>query len=630
MWTSITESLWWSAVGCTMFHFLWVGGVIGLFALGGRRLLRQSSPSVSYGFTICCLLALTLTLGVLFIHVVDRMRSQRDTMIGMGDVGREEDFALLTDSDVLWAADTPMPSSFAIVPAEDSYELSDTLTSYVTMASSVLPWVWIIGTPALLSTVILGLVGTHRLRKWSRLLENEPPSKISVRLAKDLGLEPIEIRVSDRIVSPTVVGIRRPSILLPNVALRQWRGNQLSMVLLHELWHVRRRDNVVNLVQRIIESVLFFHPVVWWISGWARADREYCCDSAVLRQTSQPIAYAEILAVLAGGDRVRERLAVAMGEHNLVARIQYVLNPDQRTAKIFPIVVAMAFLILGAASLAWATYARPGFIAVPVMSIPEEKEESLSPAAEAGSSAMHSHPDDQRVLRKTVKTGVTIQLVDEAGQAVSGARIGIQPKWWEICPFSPADVPSPLATSDQDGIYRIRSIEPLKISNCRPTVPCFAFHQERQLAGTLNLTQKDWGKEFKMIMRPVVQVKFVLDSKEVRDAGRSLTWSKGFIKLPDNGPASLLRDTQQAPFAFNYLLPPGDYVLLAFAGNDDMRETVLFFKCFKVPVGSPEVDLGVIQLPRAPHLRPLRGQSLSQRQSAEKPDLTHREEVTLE
>ena len=614
-----------------MLHFLWGGGAIGLFALGGRRLLRQAPLSVSYGFTMCCLLALTLAPGVLFIHVVDRMRSQQDTLTGIGDLEAEEEFALLTDRDVLWAADTTMPCSSAIVPAEDSYESSDGLTSCVTTVSSILPWAWIVGAPALLGTVILGLAGTHRLRRRSRLLNDEPPSKICVRLARDLRLGSVEVRVSDRIVSPTVVGIVRPAILLPKVALRQWRADQLSMVLLHELWHVRRRDNVVNLVQRLIESVLFFHPVVWWISGWARADREYCCDSAVLRQTSQPITYAEMLAALAGGDRVRGWLAVAMGEHNLVARIQRVLNPDQRTGRILPMAVAMALLIVGAASLAWAAYAQPGLVTVPVMHMPEGKEEQVSPAAEAGSSAMYSHPDDQRAVANTLEaTGVTIHLVDEAGQAVAGARIGVRVKWREIFPVSPGGTSSALATSDQDGIYRIRSMKLLKTISCDLTIPCFAFHQDRQLAGTLNLTQEDWGKEFVMVMRPVSRVQFVLDSEEVRSAGRSLTWSKGFVKLPDNKLSSLLRDTQQAPYSFEYLLPPGDYVLLAFAGSGDMRETVLFFRCFKVPVGLPEVDLGVIQLPRAPRPRPLRGQPLSQPRSAKEADLTHRAEATAE
>ena len=157
--------------------------------------------------------------------------------------------------------------------------------------------------------------------------------------------------------------------------------------------------------------------------------------------------------------------------------------------------VAMTLLIAGAASLTWAAYAQPGLVTVPVVPMPEEKEERGSAAAGAGSSATYGQPDDQDVPANTLEASVTIHLVDEADQAVAGARVGVRPKWWEVCPVSSIDTPSPLGTSDQDGFFRIQSVKPLKPSSCDPTVPCFAFHQDRQLAGTLNLTTEDWGKE---------------------------------------------------------------------------------------------------------------------------------------
>ncbi len=75
----------------------------------------------------------------------------------------------------------------------------------------------------------------------------------------------VGVAICDRIAAPILVGILRPMILLPAVALAGWDPQQLEMVLLHELAHVRRYDNLVNLLQRIVESVLFFHPMVWII-----------------------------------------------------------------------------------------------------------------------------------------------------------------------------------------------------------------------------------------------------------------------------------------------------------------------------------------------------------------------------
>ena len=72
------------------------------------------------------------------------------------------------------------------------------------------------------------------------------------------------------------------------------------MVLLHELAHLRRWDNLVNLLERIVEAMLSFHPVVWWLSGWVRLERELCCDRLVVERVGRPLAYAEMLVTLAG------------------------------------------------------------------------------------------------------------------------------------------------------------------------------------------------------------------------------------------------------------------------------------------------------------------------------------------
>ncbi|MHC4445948.1 MAG: M56 family metallopeptidase, partial [Planctomycetota bacterium] len=254
---SIVESLWWLAAGCTMLHFLWVGGAIGLFALGGRRILRRASLSINYAFTLCCLLALITAPVVLFAYVVDRMKDTRPTPAGTWAAEQEQD----EDLWLLMENAAPLVKNDEVATAMQNPEPAgrETLaTSIMTSISSVLPWMWITGTPVLLSIVMLGLAGAYRLRRRARLLHDEPTAKLGAHLAKVLGLGKVEIGLSDRIVSPTVVGIVHPLILLPEVALRQWRSDHVRMILLHELWHVRRLDNLMNLVQRFIESVMFF------------------------------------------------------------------------------------------------------------------------------------------------------------------------------------------------------------------------------------------------------------------------------------------------------------------------------------------------------------------------------------
>jgi beta-lactamase regulating signal transducer with metallopeptidase domain len=113
------------------------------------------------------------------------------------------------------------------------------------------------------------------------------------------GLDDVSF-VCDQLAAPVLIGILRPVILLPPAALNGWTIEQLEMVLWHELAHLRRWDNLINLIQRIVESLLCFHPAVWWISAWARLEREYCCDLIVVQRPGRPRAYVETVAVLAG------------------------------------------------------------------------------------------------------------------------------------------------------------------------------------------------------------------------------------------------------------------------------------------------------------------------------------------
>ena len=99
------------------------------------------------------------------------------------------------------------------------------------------------------------------------------------------------------------------------------------MVLLHELAHVRRWDNLVNLIQRLVESVLFFHPAVWIVSGWVRKEREHCCDEIVVRQTGKARAYVETLLTLSTPAAVPvPRMAMAMARGHLVVRVRRILE----------------------------------------------------------------------------------------------------------------------------------------------------------------------------------------------------------------------------------------------------------------------------------------------------------------
>ena len=113
-----------------------------------------------------------------------------------------------------------------------------------------------------------GLIGAERYRRQSRLIESgEIPLLCQTSGGGTSNERQIAIGVCDHLAAPVLIGVIRPMILLPPAALNGWTIEQLEMVLWHELAHLRRWDNLVNLLQRVVESLLFFQPAVWWVSA---------------------------------------------------------------------------------------------------------------------------------------------------------------------------------------------------------------------------------------------------------------------------------------------------------------------------------------------------------------------------
>ena len=87
-------------------------------------------------------------------------------------------------------------------------------------------------------------------------------------------------------------------MLLPASALAGLSPQQLEAILAHELAHIRRHDYLVNLLQTLVETLLFYHPAVWWLSRRIRIERENCCDDLAVSLCGDPVAYAKALADL--------------------------------------------------------------------------------------------------------------------------------------------------------------------------------------------------------------------------------------------------------------------------------------------------------------------------------------------
>jgi beta-lactamase regulating signal transducer with metallopeptidase domain len=109
----------------------------------------------------------------------------------------------------------------------------------------------------------------------------------------------IRLLASTTIKGPVCLGILKPVILIPQDMMDGAGPKQLDMVINHELAHIRRRDPLVNLFQRLLEAIFFFHPCVWYAGRQLTQAREQICDNHVLARGTPAGDYVQLLARVA-------------------------------------------------------------------------------------------------------------------------------------------------------------------------------------------------------------------------------------------------------------------------------------------------------------------------------------------
>ena len=211
----------------------------------------------------------------------------------------------------------------------------------------------------------IGLWGGRRLRRRAVPVTDDSLLGAMQRQATALGLKLLPVLAyCERVTVPTVVGVLKPMILLPVTLATGLSPEQIESVLAHELAHLRRYDHLVNLLQRVIESLLFFHPALWWVSHRIRDEREHCCDDLVVACGAMPLDYAKSLlrvaelsrasklrrsvtavSLLATGDNpssLRQRISRLLGESTTPSLR---ISPRVLTVSITILVVGLAMLI---------------------------------------------------------------------------------------------------------------------------------------------------------------------------------------------------------------------------------------------------------------------------------------------
>lgn len=446
---NLTATPVWTSIGWTMWYYLWIGLIELLFACLILGILRRSSEELRYRFLLGLFTILLITPVIVFqsvscsvpqtvgnvplattglnivwspVTVVPDGSSEQfvepDRMPNaLQPPWKPEETQTSETSTLLLAPDSEMPRTIG-------QQAEHSTATFLQRLAALVPWfpvVWCIGSPLTLLCLGLGLIGAERYRREARVISAGSLFDQSAQLAARLGLRvKVFVGFSERIGSPILIGIFKPLILLPITAETGWTPAQLEMVLLHELAHVRRWDNLVNLLQRLAEGVLFFQPAIWIVSRWLTMEREHCCDALVVRVTGRAQDYATALAELAMAGHLPPGVVSAMARHPLLGRIRRILGHEQ------PLQVSRATLTL-ALMASLCCCAMAGLVRG-VENKQQEQVGSKEISYQDNSAESEGIPNDQQ-NRVSVADQDTFekrwQVVDVAGQPIPGVQVSI-------------------------------------------------------------------------------------------------------------------------------------------------------------------------------------------------------------
>lgn len=394
------------ALRTALLHFVWQGALVALLLWMALLVMRKRSANARYLASCLALIVLValpvITAGVAYnVPVATHATSP----------------ALATPSTGAWAWANPDRSA----------------TTWLELLQKWALPAWLLGVALFSLRLAWGSRQVARLRRSGHPADAPVLAKAAA-LAARLGLaRPVRLLISSLADGPGVVGWIRPIILLPAATLAGLTPEQLESVLAHELAHIRRYDYLVNILQMVVETLLFYHPAVWWVSGRMRHERELCCDDVAVSLCGDALCYARALTRLERLRLLAPKMAVGSTDGPLFYRIQRLTGAATRRfgPSRIPGILAIALgLMCVALCLNWA---RVHAQDTHVRQAPKAAAARTQAVADApgvrvdldGLTVVERTPVDypRRAIDDEVEGTVEVEATLDAGGKVASARV---------------------------------------------------------------------------------------------------------------------------------------------------------------------------------------------------------------
>ncbi len=322
------------ALGRALLHFVWQGAAVWLVAAACAYGLRRTPASRRYD-VLLLLFALMSVLPVVSLFVLAGSAAHEETPSMAGDVIPESAQSIGVDFSIVESdrGTVRMVPEFVTVDPQEppAEEIAPVIAAEPSSFHSerFLPWfvaAWLLGVAGSSLRLWAGFFGVVCIRWCGRSPAPAIAEGLCRELRQRLGVtRAVQVYESLLVQTPVVVGWLKPLIFFPVGMITGLDEAQLRALLAHELAHLRRHDYLVNIFQTVVETLLFYHPAVWWLSRRLRQERELCCDDIVVQVTGDRLIYARTLTDLAGR-AASPALTAAATDGHLLTRIRHILG----------------------------------------------------------------------------------------------------------------------------------------------------------------------------------------------------------------------------------------------------------------------------------------------------------------
>src|SRR6516225_4695095 len=316
-----------------LLHFLWQGAALAALAYVLMALCRSAATRYAIAVAMLILMVSAPATTFLVLHALEKAEAPASTAEGV---------VISPGPTVSFAPGADIPRS---IPREAPPDYFLWLVE-----------AWFAGVMLLSLRSAGGFLVVARLRRRESTPLNEELLELCLSLERRMGLTRV-VRYCQcmHLDAPAVAGWVRPLVFLPMTALTGLSAAQLEAVIAHELAHIRRFDAFVNLFQIAVETLLFYHPAVWWLGKEIRVERENCCDDEAVALCGSPVNYAKALAHMAEW-QAAPRLVMAANRGLLSARVARLLGANENAGTFRRASLSAGVLCLSAALLAGSAF----------------------------------------------------------------------------------------------------------------------------------------------------------------------------------------------------------------------------------------------------------------------------------